>query len=107
MIKLVKSPLCEMCGKKPAVSFAWFQDHDRPITRPNGKWMATCFCTSDIEDYYVTFDLYFHGKKEQNDWDSHLYRKTWFDNADWWKMLGRLQEQRAIKDSNEQPTAIG
>jgi len=64
-------PRCEVCLKKPAVSFSRFHD---------GQWLYTCYCTSDYETYYVMVDEYRSSQAVRDDWDDHLDAKSdWFN----------------------------
>jgi len=91
---------CEACGKTEAVSFSYFGN--RWAGKPNGAWMLTCYCTSDRETYYVTFDDF---RKKRAVWLSHLSVKTWMDWADFWRALDKFDSHVAMRRKQRQPSA--
>lgn len=88
-------PLCESCGREPALSFSWFADRARWYEPRSGTWRFTCYCTSEVELYYIAI----HGRgrgfldsaESRERWLAHLEEKTWFDRADFFAMLGRFE----------------
>jgi hypothetical protein len=88
-------PLCESCGREPAVSFSWFADRERWYAPRSGRWRFVGACTSEVELYYIAI----HGRgrgfldsaTSRERWLAHLEEKTWFDRADFFAMLARFE----------------
>ena len=84
-----KSPTCEVCREKPAVSFSFFF---RDLNRgQDGAWKLCCDCTSETEDYYIGIDDFF---SKEAVWLAHLGEKRWMDWADWQAMMRRIRDMR-------------
>jgi hypothetical protein len=93
--------MCEVCGKNPAVSFSFirrFADDGRQRTI---ECKLACFCTSNIEYYYICF----YGRKDRQGgffdsdesalgWIEHMQKKTWFEESGFWEALGRVEKVR-------------
>ena len=79
-----KYPLCEVCGKKPAVSFTALSSGSRV------DWKFTCHCTRDYETYYVMLDEYFKDGDSILEWLYHLMGKEWFSFGNFNEMLSRF-----------------
>lgn len=87
-------PLCEACGRAPAVSFSAFNDRDGKPWR----WALTCYCTSTRESYYVKFPDFF---REPQHWIEHLTPKFWFSAERFLEALGRALEARVPAGARE------
>jgi len=57
-------PRCEVCKKKPAVSFSLFAE---------GVWLYTCYCTDIFERYFVRIDRWYL-TSEQHREDVHRHQ---------------------------------
>jgi hypothetical protein len=88
-------PRCEECRKEPAPSFSWFADRQRWCAPCSGRWKFTGTCTADSETYYVMLNIRGHGfldsPASRANWLRHLQEKRWFNRADFFAMLARLE----------------
>jgi len=63
-----KKPRCEVCGKKPAVSFSMFY--------PGYRWLFVCMCTAEDEHGpWVSIKDYCGSQKFRDDKDRHIGEK--------------------------------
>lgn len=76
-------PICEVCGKRPAISLSYFGDRREKL--PGGTWKLACMCTSETEDYYIEFERFVG----EPNWLRHLRTKRWFDEHDFLQAVNR------------------
>lgn len=82
------TPLCEVCGREPAVSASWFADRSNWYGPWSGTWKLAGLCSTPTEQYYIFLpDLL----ARLDRWREHLIEKTWFDPNDFEALLGRYQ----------------
>lgn len=81
-----KTPICEVCQSKPAISFSLLE------TAPDPGWKFTCLCTDDEESYYIKFDDFFSSPPSIVDWLAHMNEKTWMNWSDFMNMMDRFRE---------------
>jgi hypothetical protein len=84
-----KTPICEICGNKPATSFSHFRPGN--IKGVSG-WLFTCICTDETEDYYIKLADFFSSPPATVDWLAHVNEKTWVDWSDFMAMMDRFRE---------------
>jgi len=83
--RFTKSPTCEVCHEKPAVSFSFFfRDLNQDL---DGTWKFVCNYTCETEYYYISFDDFFSGEAG---WLAHLGEKSWMDWDNWNEMMKRF-----------------
>jgi len=99
--RLNKTPVCEVCHKKPAVSFSFFfQDLSHGY---GGEWKFCCDGTCEEEDYYISVNDFFSAQAE---WLKHLEEKRWMDWGNWHVMMKRfLDEAEQVNPPNELESA--
>ena len=85
MSRFKKDPVCEVCQKNPAMSFAYIEDQD------GSRWKFCCECTSDNESYYIVFDKFFGSAPSVVDWLAHMHGKNWMDWNDFMDMMTRFR----------------
>jgi len=86
-----KRPICEKCGKEPAISFSYFGRRVENKTQEQ-QWFFTGMCTADSEMYYVELDRFFNSPASTVDWLAHLNSKGWIDWADFMSMIRRFRD---------------
>jgi hypothetical protein len=94
-----RKPRCEVCHKKPAVSFSRFY---------NGQWLFTCYCTSDYESHYVMVDQYRRSHAARENWDDHLAGKVkeyntngFYLAVDRWREAGGTFKRESLVESDD------
>jgi hypothetical protein len=103
-----KVPVCEECGREPAVSFSFFRDADEEM----GHWRFVGYCTNDLEIYWLWIGEFFMSPAETVDAIAHLSQKTWAQHADFARMIirfrkatdsfwGAMGEKRATKKAGK------
>ena len=78
-----KTPMCEVCGERQAISFSQLADR---------KWKFTCMCTADDELYYVDLERFFASTSTVVNWLAHLHGKAGMDWVDFMGMMDRFRE---------------
>jgi len=84
-----KTPMCEVCGRRPAVSFSYF---GRAVDSRLRGWKFCCECTDGKEEYYVPIDEFFASPIATVDWLAHLSEKVWMDWDGFMDMMWRFRE---------------
>ena len=87
-IKFKQAPICEQCGKNPAISFCY-------LGKSEG-WKFCCICTDNNNKYWIDFNRFFKSPASVIDWLAHMNEKTWMDWSDFMNMIDRF---RAATDS--------
>ncbi|MGE0557838.1 MAG: hypothetical protein AB7O69_06155 [Burkholderiales bacterium] len=85
--KFDKTPMCEVCGKKPAMSFSYFSQE-----LPGKQWRFCCLCTDETETYYVKIDDFFSSAGSTVDWLAHLHKKSWVQWPEFMDMMHRFRK---------------
>jgi hypothetical protein len=84
----MKKPTCEVCSKRPATSFAYFDEH-----QPGRRWLFSCPCSDEKQDYSVIIDDFFATPEATVDRLTRLHQKTWID---WREFMGMIQRFRDV-----------
>lgn len=88
-------PMCEICGKKEAISFSLFYrggtnkfvDDD---LKEFGEWKFICDCTDD-EARYILIKDFFKSPDETVDWMAHTHEKYWINWDRFMDMMRRFR----------------
>ena len=83
----IKKPTCELCSKRPATSFAYFDEH-----QPGRRWLFSCPCSDEKQDYSVSIDDFFATPAATVDRLTRLNQKTWIDWREFMGMIERFRE---------------
>jgi len=86
---------CELCGKKIATTFAYFDDH-----QPGRHWLFSCQCSDERQDYSIAIGDFFSNPAATMDGLAQLNKKPWMN---WREFVAMLERFRTVNEVQSRP----